>query len=176
MRQGKRRTDESGPRRPSSTRDTTELEDTMATRTINKEIDLEAPRERVWDVLTNDATYRRWTAEFAEGSYAETDWQEGSSVRFLGPDGTGLVGRITVSRRPELLDIEYTGLAGANGDHTDGEQARPWVGTHETYRLAEIGTGTHLAVSAPMEDAYYDAMDGAWDRALARVKELAEAH
>ena len=147
----------------------------MATRPINKEIDVEAPRERVWDVLTGDATYRQWTAEFAEGSHADTDWQEGSSVRFLGPDGTGLVGRVVVSRRPELLDVEYTGVVGGGSDDTESEQARLWAGTHETYRLGEAGGGTHLAISAPMEDAYYDDMMGAWDRALARVKELAEA-
>ncbi|WP_432486224.1 SRPBCC family protein [Kineococcus esterisolvens] len=148
----------------------------MATRPIEKEIDVDAPRERVWEVLTGEVTYRQWTAEFAEGSYAETDWQEGSSVRFLGPDGTGLVGRILASRRPELLDIEYTGVVGGGGDDTESKQARLWSGTHETYRLAEAGGGTLLAISAPMEDAYYDDMVGAWDRALAIVKELAEVH
>ncbi|ABS03900.1 SRPBCC family protein [Kineococcus radiotolerans] len=144
----------------------------MATRPIEKEIDVDAPRERVWEVLTGEATYRRWSAEFAEGSYAETDWQQGSSVRFLGPDGTGLVGRVLVSRRPELLDIEYTGVVGGGRDDTESEQARLWSGTHEMYRLAEAGGGTLLAISAPMEEAYYDEMVGAWDRALAVVKEL----
>ena len=125
----------------------------MATRPIEKEIDVDAHRERVWDVLTGSDTYRQWTAEFAEGSYAETDWQEGSSVRFFGPAGTGLVG----------------------SDDTESEQARVWAGTHETYRRAEAGGGTHLAISAPMADAYHDDMLGAWDRALAKVKGLAEA-
>ncbi len=147
----------------------------MATRPIEKAIDVDAPRERVWEVLTGDATYRQWTAEFAEGSYAETDWQEGSNVRFLGPDGTGLVGRVAASRRPELLDVEYVGVVGGGSDDTESELARAWAGTHETYRLTEAGGGTHLAISAPMEDAYYDDMVGAWDRALATVKELAEA-
>ena len=147
----------------------------MATRPIEKEIDVDAPRERVWEVLTGEATYRQWTAEFAEGSYAETDWQQGSSVRFLGPDGTGLVGRVVASRWPELLDVEYTGVVGGGDDDTESEQARLWSGTHETYRLTVAGGRTHLAISAPMEAAYYDEMVGAWDRALERVKELAEA-
>lgn len=146
----------------------------MATRPIQKQIDIDASPEQVWEVLTGDATYRRWTAEFSEGSYAETDWREGSSVRFLGPDGTGLLGRVVTSRRPELLDVEYTGVVGGGADDTESEQARVWSGTHETYRLTEAGGGTHLTISAPMEDAYYDDMVGAWDRALAKVKELAE--
>lgn len=147
----------------------------MTTRLIEKEIDIAAPRERVWDVLTDDTTYRQWTTEFAEGSYAATDWQEGSDVRFLGPDGTGLLGRIVASSRPELLDVEYTGVVGGGSDDTTSELARGWAGTHETYRLAEAGSGTRLAISAPMADEYYDDMVVAWDRALSRVKELAEA-
>ena len=43
----------------------------MSTRTIEKAIDVDAPRERVWDVLLDDATYRQWTAEFMAGSYAD---------------------------------------------------------------------------------------------------------
>lgn len=147
----------------------------MTTRIIEKQIEIEAPRQAVWDVLTDDASYRRWTAEFAEGSHAVTDWQEGSPVRFLGPDETGLLGRVVAGRPPELLDIEYTGLVGAAGDDTESGQARTWAGSHETYRLTEAGGRTHLAISAPMEDAYYDDMTQAWDRALAVVKELAEA-
>lgn len=147
----------------------------MATRPIEKQIDVDAPPERVWEVLTGDATYRRWTAAFAEGSYAETDWLEGSSVRFLGPDGTGLLGRVVASRRPELLDVEYTGVVGGGHDDTGSDEARLWSGTHETYRLTEVGGGTHLSISAPMADPWYDDMVVAWDQALAVVKELAEA-
>ncbi|MFC5381351.1 SRPBCC family protein [Aquipuribacter nitratireducens] len=147
----------------------------MATRTIEQEIDVAATPEQAWDVLTGDLTYRKWTAEFAEGSYARTDWREGSTVRFLGPDGTGLVGRVVTSRRPELLDVEYTGVVGGGVDDVESEQARLWAGTHETYRLTDVSGATHVAISAPMEDAYYDDMVQAWVRALATVKELAEA-
>jgi uncharacterized protein YndB with AHSA1/START domain len=147
----------------------------MTTRLIEKDIDVDAPRERVWDILIGDATHRQWTAEFLEGSYAETDWHEGSTVRFLGPDRTGLLGKIVASRRPELLDVEYTGVVGGGSDDTESELARAWAGLHETYRLAETGNGTRLAISAPMADPHYDDMVVAWDRALAKVKELAEA-
>lgn len=147
----------------------------MATRPIEKQIDVDAPPERVWHVLTDDRTYRQWTAEFAEGSYAETDWQEGSRVRFLGPDGTGLVGTVVASRRPELLDVAYDGVVGGGVDDTTSEQAQVWSGTHETYRLEPVGAGTRLSVDAPMDDAWYDDMVVAWDRALQRVKQLAEA-
>jgi len=57
-------------------------------------ITINATPEKVWKILWNDSTYRKWTTVFAEGSFAETDWQEGSKVLFLGPEGRGMVSRI----------------------------------------------------------------------------------
>ncbi|WP_409331386.1 SRPBCC family protein [Trujillonella humicola] len=147
----------------------------MDIRTIEQTIDIDAAKERVWAVLLEDATYREWAAEFMAGSYAETDWREGSPVRFLGPDGTGLLGRVVTARRPEVVDVEYEGVVGDGRDDRDSHAARRYAGTRETYRLTGAGGRTHLAISAPMEGQYYEDMVVAWDRALAKVKELAEA-
>ena len=146
----------------------------MGTRTITKSIDIEAPPERVWDVLLDDATYRQWTAEFMAGSYAETDWQEGSTVRFLDPSGSGLLAHIAASRHPELVDIEYDGLVADGKDDTESDHAREYRGSRETYRLTRTPSGTHLDISADMAEQYYDDMVAAWDRALAKAKALAE--
>ena len=147
----------------------------MGTRTITKAIDVDALPERVWDVLLDDATYRRWTAEFMAGSYAQTDWREGSTVRFLDPSGSGILGHIVASRRPELVDVEFDGLVADGKDDTESDHAREYRGSRETYRLTRTSTGTHLDISADMGEQYYDDMAAAWDRALAVVKALAEA-
>jgi len=147
----------------------------MGTRAITKAIDIDAPPERVWDVLLDDATYRQWTAEFMAGSYAETDWQEGSTVRFLDPSGSGLLGHIAASRHPELVDIEYDGLVADGKDDTESDHAREYRGSKETYRLTRTPSGTHLDIAADMAEQYYDDMVAAWDRALAKAKALAEA-
>ncbi|TXR52520.1 SRPBCC family protein [Quadrisphaera setariae] len=147
----------------------------MTARPIDKTIDIAAPPQRVWEVLFGDATYREWTSVFAEGSYADTDWREGSTVRFLGPEGGGMLGRIVVGRPHELLDVEYDGFVSQGRVDTDSDAAREYRGTHESYRLEAVDAGTHLAVSAPVGEEHYDAMVGAWDDALTRVKQLAEA-
>ena len=147
----------------------------MGTRTITKSIDIDASPERVWDVLLDDATYRQWTAEFMAGSYAETDWQEGSTVRFLDPSGSGLLAHIAASRHPELVDIEYDGLVADGKDDTESDHAREYRGSREIYRLTRTPSGTHLDISADMAEQYYDDMVAAWDRALAKAKSLAEA-
>ena len=37
-------------------------------------IEINAGREKVWDVLFGEQTYPLWTAAFSEGSKVITDW------------------------------------------------------------------------------------------------------
>ncbi len=62
--------------------------------TLNYSIDIQATKEKVWQTLWNDASYRKWTAAFMEGSYADSTWEEGAKVRFLGSNGDGMFGMI----------------------------------------------------------------------------------
>lgn len=146
----------------------------MTARVVEKTVDIAAPPERVWHVLLDDVTYRQWTSVFSEGSYAETDWQVGSTVRFLGPEGDGMLGRVVASRPHELVDVEYDGFVSQGRDDTDSEAAQEYRGTRETYRLQPVAGGTRLEISAPMGEEHYEMMIGAWDQALVRVKQLAE--
>ncbi|MEI9912589.1 MAG: hypothetical protein WDO71_24880 [Bacteroidota bacterium] len=53
---------------------------------INFSISINAPKEKVWQVLWNDSSYRQWTSAFSEGSYVVTDnWKEGTKILFLSP-------------------------------------------------------------------------------------------
>jgi len=144
----------------------------MSMRTIEKAVDVAAPPERVWDVLLDDATYRQWAAEFMPGSFAQTDWQEGSTARFLDPSGSGMLGHVVVSRRPEVVEIEYDGLVAAGEDDTDSDVARQYRGAKETYRLTRTPEGTHLVVAADMGEEHHDDVSAAWDRALEKVQAL----
>src|SRR6187402_2241939 len=56
--------------------------------TLKFNTSIKASREKVWQVLWNDETYRKWTAVFGEGSHAESDWNEGSEILFLGAGGS----------------------------------------------------------------------------------------
>ena len=57
---------------------------------IQFSIDINAPKEKVWHVLWNDAIYRKWTSVFSEGSKAVSDWKEGSKIHFLNENNYGM--------------------------------------------------------------------------------------
>ena len=57
-------------------------------------IEIMATKEKVWDALWLEENYKNWTSVFMEGSYAESDWKEGSEIRFLSPAENGMFGII----------------------------------------------------------------------------------
>lgn len=44
---------------------------------LNFSIKINAPREKVYKMMLEDESYRKWTEAFYPGSYAETDWKKG---------------------------------------------------------------------------------------------------
>jgi uncharacterized protein YndB with AHSA1/START domain len=143
---------------------------------VTKSIDIKATPQKVWNVLLTDRTYRIWAGEFSEGShFEETDWSEGSEVVFTDSSGTGLAAVVTKSVPGQEVAFRYTALY-ANGQ-TDAESpdAREMLQAHESYVLTPIDdVTTRLDVNSEMLDKWFDGMEEQWDKALAKIKVLAE--
>ena len=67
---------------------------TAALKKISFSTTINAPKEKVWNVLWNDETYKAWTSVFSEGSCAVSDWNEGSKILFLDGKGSGMYSTI----------------------------------------------------------------------------------
>ena len=136
---------------------------------------INAPREKVWSVLLDDATYREWTTAFMEGSHAITDWQKGSKVLFLGGDGkNGMVSRIEENIPNEFISIEHLGEIKDGVEDTTSDKVKQWAGSHENYTLKDADGKTELLIDCDMADEYTDMFKEMWPKALAKVKEIAE--
>jgi hypothetical protein len=135
---------------------------------------IHAPRERVWRALWDDATYREWTSEFCEGSYAVTDWKAGSKALFLSPSGEGMVSRIAVHRPNEFLSIEHLGIVKDGVEDTSPETTKGWAGAHENYTLSDDGDGVLLTVDIESTPEFGGCLEQTWPRALARLKAICE--
>ncbi len=146
----------------------------MKFNTIKKSILINATKQKVWHVLLNDTFSRIWYQEFSPGAYAQTDWNINSKVIFTDPTGNGLIGRIIENRKFEALTIEFTGqLVDGIEDYTS-QTAKELKGKRESYRITEQNGPILLSISADMQEAYYEQMEPAWERALQQIKNLSE--
>lgn len=146
---------------------------------IIKSIEINAPREKIWHVLWDDASYRDWCSLFSEGSYYDGTLALGEKVRFLGPnpvDGSigWLLTEVTEFVPHEVMVFSFLWMVNNGIDVTEGPGVDEWIGLREQYHLTETDGVTTLAIDTVMADDYHEFMMDAWDKALARVKELSE--
>jgi hypothetical protein len=148
---------------------------------IHQSIFINAPREKVWDTMFSDASYREWTTAFNPGSHFVGNWEEvGSKMLFLGPsnieeDGeSGMVSRIAESRKPEYVSIEHLGIVVNGIEDTTSDEAKKWAPAFENYTLNEKEGGTEVIVDMDIEDDQKHLFEEMWENALKKLKEVAE--
>jgi len=141
---------------------------------IEKSITIDAPAEKVWEVLFTQELNKIWFAEFSQGTQAYTDWQVGSKVVFKDDSESGIFGRIIVNKLHEEMVIEYDGMIMNGKEDFDSEDAKSMKGVKETYKLKGDGPQTRLDVTVDMDPEYFEMMSESWDRALDIIRELAE--
>lgn len=150
---------------------------------LHKTIVINASREKVWDTMLGADTYSDWTKAFSPGSanfestYKGT-WEEGSKLLFIGNEGDGsemgMVSYVRESRRPEFVSVEHVGIYRDGVEDTESEEAKKWSPAFENYTFTEVEGGTQVTIDQDIEDEYEAMFNDMWDKALVRLKELAE--
>lgn len=143
---------------------------------------INAPIQTVWSTMLDDATYREWTSEFQEGSYYEGDWNQGSEIRFLGPDDNGSTGgmlaTVEESRPHEFVSLRYLGQIVDGVNDTTSDEARSIAGSHENYTLRQADGITELDVeielNAGSDDEFVQMFNDMWPKALEKLKDICE--
>lgn len=142
---------------------------------ITKSILIDAPIENVWNVLLGDATFRKWASVFCEGSYAESDWKEGSTALFKDPNGNGLISRVRIHNPNDLIVFEHIGIFKDGEEDYQSKDALNWIGKQESYRVEIVLDKTNLEINQDIPEKYFEFFYESWDKALMKIKELAEA-
>ena len=136
---------------------------------------VDAPRERVWDVLWGKETYPKWTRSFTEGSKVETDWEEGGKVLFLNAENEGLVSRIQQKKEYEKMAFRHEGMIDKNGNEDrESEAIKAWIGAEEIYTLKDKDGKTELSVEMDVGKEQEDFFDNVWPKVFRDIKDLAE--
>lgn len=142
-------------------------------------IDINAPKEKVWHTMLDDVTYRLWTTSFNEGSYYKGDWSKGSKILFLGPNPEtgkegGMVSRIAENKLYEFISIEHLGMINDGVEDTMSEEAKKWTPAFENYTFKEVNGKTSVFVDMDINEEYKEMFEEMWPNALQKLKELAE--
>jgi hypothetical protein len=142
-------------------------------------IEINAPREKIWHTMLDNATYSQWTTSFNEGSYYKGDWSKGSKIIFLGPDPEtgkegGMVSRIAENKLYEFISIEHLGIMDDGVEDTTSEEVKKWTPSFENYTFKEVNGKTIVLVDMDINEGYKEMFEEMWPKALQKLKELAE--
>ena len=137
-------------------------------------IDIDAPREKVWETLWGDETYKKWTSAFAPGSRVETDWQQGNRAVFLDMNGDGMIAIIDEKREPEYMAFRHIGEIRNGKEDLESDKVKAWAGAIEDYVLTDSAGKTNVKVSMDIDNDYADFFEKTWPRALGHLKSISE--
>jgi hypothetical protein len=143
--------------------------------TQHHEILIQAPREHVWRCMLNSPTYEQWTAVFSEGSRFEGSWAAGERIRFVGPDGDGVVSQIAEHRPAEFVSIRHLGMILNGIEDTGSDAVRAWAPCYENYHFSDDAGATRVRVDTDVFGGMDGFMAEVWPRALIALKQLCEA-
>lgn len=135
-------------------------------------IEIQAPRERVWNTLWEDKTLRDWGNIIDEGLYMVGEIKEGNEVQFISSSsGYGVTSLIE-----KLVPNEFASFRQIADTKGSGEQERQkeWTGGTESYSLAENDSVTTLTVEFDVPTELEETFKIRFPKALKRVKFLAE--
>ena len=104
-----------------------------------------------------------------EGSYAKSDWKEGSKIEFLGPGGDGMFS--VIYKKIDNVQITFKHLGEIKGDV---ENTSNWADALESYFLTEKDGGTELSVELHSTEDFQQYFNDTFPKALDMVKQLAE--
>lgn len=145
---------------------------------LNFSILIDAPKEKVWNTMLEDKTYRMWTEEFTSGSYYVGDWNKGSKILFLAPgnDGKigGMVSRIKDNRLHEYISIEHLGEVIDGVEDTASDRVKEWSGALENYTFIDKNGKTEVIVEMDINKEFKEMFENIWPMALQKLKELCE--
>ncbi|MDQ5950915.1 MAG: hypothetical protein QG639_192 [Patescibacteria group bacterium] len=136
-------------------------------------VEIQATKEKVWDTLWQDQTFRDWASIIDPGTYMVGGLKEGNEIQFISAENgygvTSLVEKVTPG---EFLLLRHSADTQEAGKR---ERDKQWTGTQEKYTLVEKDGTTTLVVEFGVPPELEEYFKINYPKALERVKEMAES-
>ena len=131
---------------------------------LRYQIEIDAPAEKVWDILWNEKTYSQWTYYFSPDSNMVTDWEVGGKTYFTDSSKkNGMVSTIERIEEPKYLIFKHLGEMVNGVEDVDSEKVKAWNGSLEAYYLEENNGKTTLKVELDSNDEFKEMFDSSYN-------------
>lgn len=135
------------------------------------EIEINAPKEKVWDTLWQEETLRKWAGLLDPGTYMDGELKKGNEVQFISAEGYGVTSLVAELVPDQFILFKHRADTQDKGLHSRDDQ---WTGGEESYLLTSKGSITTLTMTFDVPPELERAMSISYPKALKRVKELSE--
>lgn len=133
---------------------------------------INAKKDKIWEALWSDRSYRSWASVFAEGSYVvSNDWKKGSHVLFLGPDKNGIFSRIEEHIPNSRITFRHLGSVLNGKEQPIDDETKKWSGATETYFITEESDSYVLTIDLDIMDEHLEFMKERLPKALEIIHE-----
>lgn len=143
--------------------------------TLSYEIIINAPAQKVWDILWGPETYSEWTQFFGAGSTVmKSDWKVDGKTYFVDAKGDGMVSTIDSIDEPNQIIFKHLGMVQDGVEDTESMEVKQWSGAFEKYILIDFNGQTKLHTEVQIEKNWQEFMNTGFTKGLEVVKRLAE--
>lgn len=133
---------------------------------------IKATKQKVWETLWNDKTFRDWASIIDDGTYMEGEIIEGQIVRFISSvSGYGVTSLVEKLVPYEFVLFKHMADTKDNGKNT---REKEWTGGTESYSLIEQDSFTTLTVKTEVPKELEKIFLESMPKALERIRELGE--
>lgn len=144
-------------------------------KTMHFSIDINAPKQKVWDTMLNHGTYEQWVSASWPDSNFEGQWQKGSLIKFFGTDKSGTLAEITELKKFDYVAATHVAVLLKGGaEDRESDFAKGWSGTKESYTFTEKNGATSLVVEIQTNPQWAGMFEEGWPAALQKLKEICE--
>lgn len=135
-------------------------------------IEIQVPKEKVWNTLWEDTTFRDWANNIDEGMYLKGELKEGDIVQFMSSvSGYGVSCLVEKLIPNEFISFRHMEDTKENGTERRDDE---WTGGVESYSLHEQDGVTTVTVITEVPPELKETIEVSFPKALKRLKELAE--
>lgn len=134
-------------------------------------VEIQATKEKVWDTLWQNKTFREWAGIIDPGTYMIGELKAGNKIQFISGNGYGVTSLVEKYVPYEFLMFRHEADTQDSGESTREPE---WTGGTESYTLTDEGRGTTLTATFDVPPHMEDYFKVTYPKALKRVKELAE--